>query len=760
MANKTVVFAQRPVRRAPLVPQVPGYIVFAQRAVGSRTVHARTRQRVWRHPFVHHVDGRVLVAASSAAMLVLSIALGNFGYGPSWLQANILTTQVPAFDGTVDPIATTMDWVSLSESEFADFKSGRTDWPSNKLIPLPAYNAAVLSRSTDSIATSSAADRNAFATYVTAYMGKYTGGYEPAIEYAGSHVGVDIRAPRGTPVRAVANGVVQKITSSDGSVSILHPNVPNPSNPNQLQKFSSVYMHMDTTAVTVGQVVRKGDVIGTVGSRGISTTYHLHFQVDAGDAPYSPYWPFTWSDVKVAGTDFFNAVNIGLGADAGRKYTVHPMQWLTTYRSASGGSTTNVNTNTGNNTSNGGTTGVDTVPTDGLHGSAPDTNTGNSGNNSSSQPAFTQSLDISLAATGGTAQPDKPYAVQLRVRDGNGKAISALPGALLVTVDPSDAASVSPRNVYDLSGDGTKDIMITASRAGTYTVKVSDGTNSGSTSVTVATAGSRVASLGITTPAGYVPGAPTDIVVRTLAEDGQQTTASLTSTVQLRLQGGEGTIEPNVLTAQSFTSGQATVRATITSGDSVQIVAEGGYTAQSTAMGQRIFSDVAAATPYSSDIIALKNAGVIGGYPDGTFRPTQGINRAEAVKILVRGLGLPEAAVNQSFSDVPRDAWFQPYVLTAAANNAVGGYPDGTFRPERNINRAEFMKVVLELTRKSQLEGNLPQNAYSDVAADAWFAKYAAYTKKAELLPTDGLFYPGQDITRGEVAHVLNSLIN
>jgi len=88
---------------------------------------------------------------------------------------------------------------------------------------------------------------------------------------------------------------------------------------------------------------------------------------------------------------------------------------------------------------------------------------------------------------------------------------------------------------------------------------------------------------------------------------------------------------------------------------------------------------------------------IVQGYPDGTFRPDSPVNRAEALKILLAAVALPELEVESgtgTFSDVPSDAWFSPVVAQAAGYQLLSGYPDGTFRPEQSITRAEAAKLV------------------------------------------------------------------
>ena len=72
-------------------------------------------------------------------------------------------------------------------------------------------------------------------------------------------------------------------------------------------------------------------MIGRVGMTGIATTPHLHIQIDTGDAPFHPYWPFSTSDSQSAGLGFYDSVNSGLGKEKALKYSIHPMNFINTY---------------------------------------------------------------------------------------------------------------------------------------------------------------------------------------------------------------------------------------------------------------------------------------------------------------------------------------------------------------------------------------------------------------------------------------------
>ena len=97
-------------------------------------------------------------------------------------------------------------------------------------------------------------------------------------------------------------------------------------------------------------------------------------------------------------------------------------------------------------------------------------------------------------------------------------------------------------------------------------------------------------------------------------------------------------------------------------------------------------------------IYTAVDAGVVEGYEDGSFRPDASINRAEALKILLKTTNLEpleEPLVTEEFSDVPEDAWFAPYVKRLVEYSIVEGYAGGTFQPGRLITRAEASKILL-----------------------------------------------------------------
>jgi len=147
----------------------------------------------------------------------------------------------------------------------------------------------------------------------------------------------------------------------------------------------------------------------------------------------------------------------------------------------------------------------------------------------------------------------------------------------------------------------------------------------------------------------------------------------------------------------------------------------------------------------------LYRRAVIGGYPDGEFKGSRSVNRAEAAKflLLARKIEVKDLRNEERFWDVLDGQWYTKYVMTAADKGIISGYPDGSFKPGNTVNTAEFLKM---LTLTFGLQQNLSYT-YSDVSAGAWFAKYAGIAKKYNLFPKRSTrLYPAQELTREEVA--------
>ena len=102
----------------------------------------------------------------------------------------------------------------------------------------------------------------------------------PVFKTKSFHSGLDISAPRGTPVKAAAPGEVlfEGWMRGYGQVVIIDHG----------RNYSTVYAHMSSTQVKEGQTVKVGSVVGAVGDTGTTTGYHLHFEVRTGSTAKNP----------------------------------------------------------------------------------------------------------------------------------------------------------------------------------------------------------------------------------------------------------------------------------------------------------------------------------------------------------------------------------------------------------------------------------------------------------------------------------------
>ena len=103
------------------------------------------------------------------------------------------------------------------------------------------------------------------------------------------------------------------------------------------------------------------------------------------------------------------------------------------------------------------------------------------------------------------------------------------------------------------------------------------------------------------------------------------------------------------------------------------------------------FSDVAKGKWYNRAISTLAKAGIIKGDPAGTYRPGDPITRAEMAAIIARFGDFKEGG--KTFSDISGH-WAQKYIELAASNGWINGNPDGTFKPNNNITRAETVAMI------------------------------------------------------------------
>lgn len=100
------------------------------------------------------------------------------------------------------------------------------------------------------------------------------------------------------------------------------------------------------------------------------------------------------------------------------------------------------------------------------------------------------------------------------------------------------------------------------------------------------------------------------------------------------------------------------------------------------------------------DIARASSAGIVRGYPDGTFRPNDHVTRVEMAQMLGNALQLEELSANPGFSDIPEDYWAAGMLAALKQHGTLTGYPDGTFRPNATASRAEFANLLYKALTK------------------------------------------------------------
>ncbi len=178
-----------------------------------------------------------------------------------------------------------------------------------------------------------------------------------------------------------------------------------------------------------------------------------------------------------------------------------------------------------------------------------------------------------------------------------------------------------------------------------------------------------------------------------------------------------------------------------------------------------ILTDIDLLSPYAQAISYLKDGDIISGYDDGSFRPDNPLNRAELLKILVEAKGdSPNPAAHKNcFPDVKTD-WYAKYVCYALDKGWVNGYPDGNFKPENYVNKAEATKMLMNTFGlyqwRSETAGGFDGFPYYDVKVGEWYMQYIGQAKEIGLLEeTDGYFNPGDNITRGQISENIYRLL-
>lgn len=148
--------------------------------------------------------------------------------------------------------------------------------------------------------------------------------------------------------------------------------------------------------------------------------------------------------------------------------------------------------------------------------------------------------------------------------------------------------------------------------------------------------------------------------------------------------------------------------------------------------------------------------GVVGGYPDNTFRPNNPATRAQLVKMVVLALAWPIYEPQQpTFTDVHPGEWHYGYIETAVLHNLISGYSDGTFRPSNNITRGQLSKIIVGARPWPLLDPEAP--SFTDVPRGSTYYTYIETARWHGVVSGygDATFRPGEQALRGQLSKML-----
>lgn len=176
----------------------------------------------------------------------------------------------------------------------------------------------------------------------------------------------------------------------------------------------------------------------------------------------------------------------------------------------------------------------------------------------------------------------------------------------------------------------------------------------------------------------------------------------------------------------------------------------------------QVFKDLTIGEPSYPFVNYLVKRNLLSGYPDGCFHPDGTITRAEITALLVKSQNISGfRPVASTFNDVGTEHWAYPFIEAAVHNGLIKGYPDGSFRPDNPVTRAEISVLILGLTREP-LPPITPSKLIQDLNPDYWASKQISAALDAGLLTIadSNRCAPDAPVTRAQAARALAIFLN
>lgn len=168
------------------------------------------------------------------------------------------------------------------------------------------------------------------------------------------------------------------------------------------------------------------------------------------------------------------------------------------------------------------------------------------------------------------------------------------------------------------------------------------------------------------------------------------------------------------------------------------------------------FPDVIKASWYHGYVINLARQGIVNGYSTGTFRPSYGVRRDHASKMIAVAAGLNYKGKRADFPDVAKTDEMSPYIAALAEEGAIRGYPDGTFRPKKQITREQICQITAKAFHLEM--GDLPAD-FTDLSPNEEIRGYVLILASNGIVKGIGgseQFDPRGDVTRAQMTKILS----
>lgn len=614
-------------------------------------------------------------------LVSLSVSFTDVG---RYLKISVLgVPEHDPYDGVVYPVKKVPNWVELSTEKWKYTYGELND---SNFVDIPAYDPEQLKTSTDDLKWGDAEDdkiRIAKITYSVPYLGTYK---LDGLEGTGSHPAVDIKIPDGTPIYAMANGTVIKTSNQNSGfghhIVLQHNNFPKYHNKAKFEIIYSSYSHMDEILVEEGDVVKKGEQIGTSGHTGTATTPHLHFQIDTDEAPWHPYWPFSWSEIADANLSFFEAINEGFNQENALSTTINPLMYVQKYLDE------NVE-----------------------YFDAPEDKSSDEGEAEAEDikdnetdfeaDTLTDTVNEESKDEEGEISTEEPViATEAQVEDVNDKPAAVVFGFDVRAIYYVDQPSEFQMKLRDQYGN-----VIATGFEGEVVVSAANGNFTAEKSIVGAFQFDKSGNLVNGMKRMKVGKDRIKVVYKdeTYYSDWFEIQEAAKDVLFSDLKASSKYYEAiSYLVEKKVVSGYADgsfkPQNAVNRVEALKFIYEGIN--ERVYSGYLPFSDVDRKAWYGKYLYTAYDKGVVSGYSDGTFKPTTVVNKAEFYKLLFNGMGVEvETDVKiKPFEDVAVDSWYAPYVAYAKELKIID--PElKKFKAASGMTRGEVAYAIYRLMK-------------------------------------------------------------